>query len=117
MSWSFFDVATLNAKAKGFFGAGFDGRYLYFVPRADKNSVYHGNLARLDTTGAFGLAASWEVFDLASVNAFAAGFNGAAFDGRYLYLGPSKGGTSGLVFRFDAKTPPSIPPCYNGSYF
>src|SRR5262245_51480414 len=30
--WAAFDVSTVNPKAKGFIGAGFDGRYLYLVP-------------------------------------------------------------------------------------
>jgi hypothetical protein len=31
-SWSYFDTATLSSNASGFFGAVFDGRYLYLVP-------------------------------------------------------------------------------------
>ena len=50
-----------------------------------------------------------------------AGFQGSVFDGRYLYLVPywTGGSYSGNVFRFDAKTPPSMPnlPAFHGSFF
>jgi hypothetical protein len=36
----------------------------------------------------------------------ATGFDGAAFDGRYLYFAPGYGG---VTARFDAKWPPAIP--------
>ncbi len=34
-SWKAFDISTVNASAKQFFGAVFDGQYLYFVPNAN----------------------------------------------------------------------------------
>jgi len=30
--WQAFDLSTVSADANGFWGAAFDGRYLYFVP-------------------------------------------------------------------------------------
>jgi hypothetical protein len=114
-SWVFFDLASLNAQAIGYNGSAFDGRYLYLIPYG--GGVVHGLVARLDTTAPFGLAASWVIFDLAGINPGAVGFKGAAFDGRFVYLAPNHAGSSGMVFRFDAKTPPSMPTCYNGSYF
>jgi hypothetical protein len=62
-------------------------RYVYFVPSAT------GLLTRYDTTGSFTSAASWTVFDLTTVDPTLNGFNGAAFDGRYLYLAPGAAAT------------------------
>jgi hypothetical protein len=31
-SWTTFGITSVNANATGFYGAAFDGRYLYFVP-------------------------------------------------------------------------------------
>jgi hypothetical protein len=89
-SWSTFDVATLDPRAKGFFGSAFDGRFVYFVP-----NVYgepHGLVVRLDATASFGDASSWAVVDLTTIFGAARGFAGAVFDGRYLYLAPIDGG-------------------------
>jgi hypothetical protein len=113
-SWSVFDVSTVNASAKGFSGAAFDGRYVYFAPD-DSGSKPDGLVARYDTQAAFGAAGSWSTFDMTTVGADATtGFIGAAFDGRYLYLN-----SGGGVSRFDAKTPPSLPklPGFGGSFF
>ena len=43
-------------------------------------------------------------------------FGGAVFDGRYLYVEP---GNNSAVFRFDAKTPASMPklPAFSGSFY
>jgi hypothetical protein len=73
-------------------GGAYDGqRYVYFVPTST------GLLTRYDTTGSFASAGSWTVFDLTTVDPTLTGFNGAAFDGHYLYLAP---GASSTV-RFD----------------
>lgn len=104
-SWSTFDVTTANTNAKGFYGGAFDGRYVYLVP--GNNGTANGFLMRYDTTTAFGSTSSWAGFDIASVNAGAVGFAGAGFDGRYVYFVPA---VSTVVARFDAKSPPSLPP-------
>ncbi len=104
-SWSTFDVTTVDASAKETFaGAAFDGRYLYLVPYTGTGNVALGTVVRLDTTAPFNAKASWSTFDVTSVGAAAKGFNGAIFDGRYLYLVPkSDGGQNahGNVARFD----------------
>lgn len=114
-SWSTFDATTLDANAKGFFGASFDGRYVTFVPHGSSIAL------RYDTQAAFTTAGSWGKLDLTPVGAKPAGFQGSVFDGRYLYLVPywTGGSYSGNVFRFDAKTPPSMPnlPAFHGSFF
>jgi len=115
-AWSTFDVSTVNASAKGYRGAVFDGRYLFFVPYYNAPN-YHGFVARYDTQAPFSNGSSWNVFDLTSVNAAAIGFNGGVFDGEHVYLVPDADGASGTVARFDAKTPAWLPKGWNASFF
>jgi len=85
-SWATFDTSTLDAKAEGYDGAVFDGRYLYFVPHLT------GTVARYDTVAAFAASTSWATFDLLTINANSSGFLGAVYDGRYVYLVPNGAG-------------------------
>jgi hypothetical protein len=120
-SWAWFDVSTLpvdgGAAAGGFFGAGFDGRYIYFVPHDD--GVFDGRVVRYDTTPvdggspadagtsgagdggdggdsgpssgsiAFSNTTLWQTYDVSATNPAAVGFAGAVFDGTSLYLVPA----------------------------
>ncbi|MCZ7358032.1 MAG: DUF2341 domain-containing protein [Candidatus Methanoperedens sp.] len=101
-SWSFYDTAIQNSKSKGFIGAVFDGRYVYFVPY--NNGVYHGQVTRYDTNGSFNDSASWSFYDTAAQNPNSKGFYGAVFDGRYIYFVPEVWDTytyHGQVTRYD----------------
>lgn len=102
-AWQTFDIASVNANARGYVTAAFDGRYLYLAPHY--NGAYHGFTARYDTQGAFTSASSWQVFDMSTVNAGAKGYLGAAFDGRYVYYAPYYNNTAyhGLLARFDTQ--------------
>ncbi len=115
-SWQSFDLKNVPGipTASGTAYLAFDGRYMYFPPDAryfldggenDQNSA----LIRFDTTGAFVDQARWSFVDLIAKtgNTGAKLFHGGCFDGRYLYLPPA---ANGVVVRFDAKSPPSIPP-------
>lgn len=102
--WSAFDTTSVNPGAWGFVGATFDGRYLYLVP-SYSNDV-HGIVLRYDTRAAFSSVAAWTAFDISTIDAKLRGFNGAAFDGRYLYLVPHEhtvGTLSGVVARYDTQ--------------
>jgi len=107
-SWATFDVSTVNAVAKGFHGAAFDGRYLYLVPGTDLSLIANPNtvVPRYDTTSDFTSPTSWTTFDLTTANPGIAGgsYAGAAFDGRYVYLVPFNNGGSAysVVMRFDS---------------
>ena len=94
-AWDAFDLATLPGGTWGYSGAGFDGRYLYFVPGYD--GTQHGKAVRLDTQAAFADLASWQTFDIKTIDGNAGGFNGGLFDGRYMYFVP----TNGRAIRFD----------------
>jgi hypothetical protein len=50
-SWDFYDTEAQNSKSKQFFGAVFDGRYIYFVPEGGVYPAYDGQVTRYDTTG------------------------------------------------------------------
>ena len=109
-SWKFFDTAILHPDARGFEGAFFDGRYVYFVPFAGP-TVHTGRFTRFDTKADrdFNDAQAWSTFDTTTLNQYAKGFIGAAFDGtRYAYAAPGIGnfpetGTrpQALAARFD----------------
>ena len=107
-AWTFYDITQVSAAATGFAGGAFDGRYVYLVPNT--GTV----LARYDTTAAFGTAGSWSTFDLqAQLGSGLGPFEGAVFDGEYLYLVPSG---DGLVARFDARSPAVLPAGQTGSF-
>ncbi|MBX3182871.1 MAG: hypothetical protein KIT72_18240 [Polyangiaceae bacterium] len=101
-SWSTFDLTTVNPDARGFEGTSFDGRYVYFAPYF--HGAYHGLVARFDTQADFSAASSWSTFDLTSVHADARGYQGTAFDGRYLYFAPHRHeARHGRIARFDTQ--------------
>jgi hypothetical protein len=107
-SWSFYDTEAQNPNSKGFSGAVFDGRYVYFVPRLfftnDNKDHFHGQVTRYDTTGSFADQNSWSFYDTELQNSNSVGFMGGVFDGRYIYLVPyrnSIGLSNGQVTRYD----------------
>lgn len=103
-SWTTLDLAAFDPKAVGFRTGAFDGRYLYLVPgwTAPSPAWSTSTLARFDIQGAFDKKDAWSFFDTTSVDPGAAGFNGAAFDGRYLILSAGYNGTyDGKSLRYD----------------
>jgi hypothetical protein len=106
-AWTAFDVATIDARAAGFFGGAFDGRYVYFAPYGEDHAT-SSVVARLDTATDFRSTAAWTVFDLAPVSSRSRGFLGATFDGRYVYFSPYAVGWGDYgsdVTRFDTHRP------------
>ncbi|MEM9041320.1 MAG: FG-GAP-like repeat-containing protein, partial [Actinomycetota bacterium] len=105
-SWRSFDPGAngVGSDADGYRGAAFDGRYLYFAPDFN-GSQFHGEVLRFDTRQPFDSTASWSAFDPSSngVGTNARGYDGVAFDGRYLYFAPlrNSSGFHGEVLRFD----------------
>jgi hypothetical protein len=115
-AWSVFNASPLVSSDGGptpqFGGAAFDGRFVYLVPGAPG----FGTVARYDTLSTFTAACAWSTADLTQLDPGASFYVGAVFDGQYLYLVPRG---NGLVARFDAKMPASIPnlPAYHGSFY
>ena len=113
-SWEHIDLSDAPFKVGHFFGAAFDGRFLYLVPSGTTSVGPNGRLAVFDTTADFSSAASWTTFDTNTIHA--ASFQGSAFDGRYLYLAPQ---SNGVVARFEARSSPrpATLPGFFGSFF
>ena len=98
----FFDLTTLDPGCKGYSGVVGDGRYLYFVPNV--NGAFFGTVARYDSCASFGDAASWSLFDSATLNSASRGFIDALFDGRYIYFVPFHNDAHhGQVTRYDTR--------------
>lgn len=104
-SYQAFDLATVDANLRGFFGGTFDGKYVYLVPWIPRNAR-SGLVTRYDIAAPFATAASWEKFDTTTVDPGAKGFNGSAFDGRYVYLVPGNNDMpDGILTRYDTQAP------------
>ena len=85
-SWSAYDAGNTDGlNTKGFYGAVFDGRFVYFPPRRNPEG-FHANVLRYDTKGDFKDAASWSAYDAGAPNSS----QSAAFDGRYIYFCPGQ---------------------------
>jgi hypothetical protein len=95
--WSWFDMSVPNNNAAGYYGAVFDGQYVYLVPYIN-NAGSSGVVARYDTSSTFTTGSAWSFFDTSTVNTGSLSFVGGAFDGRYVYLVPH---SKTIVTRFD----------------
>jgi len=173
-SWTTFAMGTVSSQDVGFFGATFDGRYIYFAQHYDANAtpaaIYGEYIARYDTQqpftstsswtqyvpggvaaydgavfdgryvyfsgyyngtaytgvtacydtqgGGFTDPAAWTSYDASALNANAKGWDGAGFDGQYIYFVPDYNGTTyqGVVTRFKAKTPGWEPRGWNATF-
>lgn len=109
-SWTTFDTTTVNAGAKGYTQAIYDGKYVYFIPYV--NGAYDGLVVRYDSSLPFSEGTSWTTFDPSNngLSAENRGFLGAIFDGKYLYFTPysgsaGAGGDSGTVLRYNTQAP------------
>jgi hypothetical protein len=117
-AWSTFDLSTLSADGgavtSGFFGAVFDGRYVFFLPRND--GAPDGRVLRYDSQvsadaavpapdggptatdggdggsapapGSFGDPSLWQTFDVTTINPVAKGFAGGVAGASSLFLAP-----------------------------
>jgi len=83
-SWSAYDAGnTSDLNTVGYYGAVYDGRYVFFVPRFDGVN-HHSRILRYDTRGEFKNAESWSAYDAGNP----VSYQNAAFDGRYIYFAP-----------------------------
>jgi hypothetical protein len=104
--WESYDAgATDGLDTRGYAGAVFDGRYVYYVPFTDE-SARHGRVLRYDTQGFFATATSWSAYDAGFTGGMTTvGYDGAAFDGRYVYFVPFgyEPVAHGRVLRYDTQ--------------
>lgn len=106
------DAAALPAY---YAGVGFDGRFVYLIPAG----TGFATVVRYDTLSTFFADCAWSTVDLTQIDAGGVvpqNYNGAVFDGQYLYLVPNSGG---IVARFNARTPGLLPslPAFHGSFW
>jgi hypothetical protein len=101
-SWLAFDTVTLMGSGTYLVLGGFDGRYVYV-------GSYQGAIGRYDTQQAFASESSWSMYQTMTGETDA-----LVFDGKYLYVVGD-----GVVARFDAKSPSSMPtlPHFSGSFY
>lgn len=116
-SWATYEASTTSGlDCRGYDGAAFDGRFIYFIPfweGEDAARGFHARLLRYDTLKPFAEPAAWQATDggqLAPPNP--GGFNGGAFDGRFLYMAPWRRDQAegqieahGHVLRYDSAAP------------
>ena len=99
-AWEGYDAgATEGLVTRGYYGALFDGRCVYYVPRTDGEAM-HRRVLRFDTAGDFGDPSSWSARDAGGP----VSSQGGAFDGRYAYFAPGyhqASGADGRVLRLD----------------
>ncbi|MDP6943480.1 MAG: hypothetical protein QF464_04965, partial [Myxococcota bacterium] len=101
-AWEVYDAAdTSGLDTRGYSGATFDGRHVYFVPFSHDEA--HGNVLRLDTRAEFTSQGAWTAYDANGTSGLLTkGYQGATFDGRYVYFSPTNNGTyHGHVLRLD----------------
>lgn len=103
-SWSVYDAGTTDGlTCKGYEGAIFDGKYIYFSPYKHTDPTgTHDNVLRYDTTSDFATEGSWDAYDAATLMGTKS-FIGLVFDGRYIYFSPYSDNSSyhGKVMRYD----------------
>lgn len=97
-AWNSRTLTVTDARAKGFSGVVFDGRYTYFVPDSTQ-----GLVVRFDTQAEFTTASAWTMFDVGPLVQYGS-FYGGVFDGRYLYFVPAPSGSyTAQILRYDTQ--------------
>ena len=101
---------TADLNTKGYYGAVFDGKYVYFVPR-HVGYEFHTRILRFETQKDFKNSGSWDAYEVDVSEPHSS--QNAAFDGRYIYFCPGYKGDpktaeslnnlSGSVLRFDTE--------------
>jgi hypothetical protein len=80
---------TDGLNSTGYFGAVFDGRYVYFSPEQHNSLEQHAVVLRYDTQGDFADAESYSAYDAQrTCGMLTKGFYGGVFDGQYVYFVP-----------------------------
>ena len=105
VSWTAYDArGTAGLDTGGFDGGVGDGRYIYFIPWTNPQGRHHANWLRYDTLGDFADPQSWTAYDASSTDGIKTiGYNGGAFDGRFLYAAPvcDDEAFHGRILRYD----------------
>ncbi|OGV70129.1 MAG: hypothetical protein A2283_14325 [Lentisphaerae bacterium RIFOXYA12_FULL_48_11] len=104
-SWTCMDAGNIDGlSTKGYVGAEFDGRYIYFIPYSNESNVFHACFLRYDTQAEFTNISSWSAINASPTDGLITkGYKFGAFDGKYLYFAPYNNNSffSGIVLRLD----------------
>lgn len=89
-SWDFFSVLGLDSQDDVLGGVGptFDGRFVYFPPMYSSDGGRSGKAIVYDTHTDFHDSTSWNYIDLTDIDPDLKGFEGAVYDGQYVYFVP-----------------------------
>ena len=108
-SWAAYDPGAngVGTDPDGYFGAVFDGRYVYFSPRYNGSSA-HSEVLRYDTALSFTTPASWSTFSAIGhkVGKNPVCYMGVVYDNtRYVYFSPGYVNSTSYdeVLRYDSK--------------
>lgn len=96
---------TDGLDSRGYYGAVFDGQYVYFSPELQP-SAEHGIVLRYDTHRDFTDPGSFEAVDASRTDGLdTRGYYGGAYDGRYVYFTPrqTEGRGHSRVLRYDSR--------------
>jgi hypothetical protein len=103
-SWNAYDAGNTGGMLTiGYYGLGFDNRYIYFAPFND-GQAFHGRVLRYDTEADFKTPSSWAAHDAGNTSGLVTtGYKGGAYDGRYIYFVPFRDDVAnhGRVLRYD----------------
>lgn len=105
-AWSFFDLTSVHAGARGYHSAVSDGeRFIWLVPYFRDPGEYNGIVARFDSRGRFDDPDAWQCVDLTRWQPGWTGFVGGVLHDGYLHLIPYHDGTDrhGRVVRCRTK--------------
>ena len=98
---------TGGLNTKGYFGAAFDGRHVYFAPQFNGDER-HGNMLRYDTRSPFDDPGSWQAHDASATGGLATrGYYGAVCAAPYVYYVPRTDGDRfhTRLLRYDTRRP------------
>lgn len=93
-SWEAVDIAHFFpaiGEARGYNGAVYDGRFIYYMPYHQKPMYclgYHGKAVRYDTHAPFHDKTSWKAMDIETIfgpKIFATGYVNGVYAGHYIY--------------------------------
>ena len=104
-SYDIFDMSSINIDCGWYSTCVFDGHYIYFIPHKNHSgALLNGLLTRYDISKPFHNIASYQTFDLSTVNANTVCYDNAIFEQGYIYFIPKKNdnvGFFGLFMRYN----------------
>lgn len=107
-AWSAYDAAeTDGLVCRGYRGAVFDGRFVYFVPHINdgmSGDGFHAVFLRYDTRAPFKDSSSWAAYDAGAFGGL--GYWGGVLSGDYIYFSPfNRIANNGRVLRYNYSMP------------